>query len=146
MLAEGSNPTSLRPEMRIMLSLASIWRSTLSTPGSSMIATKSSPCWKILIGGKAPVPAVLLPNQSLSCRASSARCNAKIASNGLLKLVGMCLLLDAAPARRALLDRSFRQPALLSSAPPAPNHRANDEQKLPGGAFFAAARRGYCHR
>ena len=91
MLADLSKPTSFLPEMRIVLSLASIWRSTLSTPGSSTIATKSSSCWKTLIGGKAPVPAVLLPNQSLWCCASSARCNAKIASNGLLKLIGMGL-------------------------------------------------------
>ena len=46
------------------LSLAWISRSLLSTPGTSRMATRLSPCWKTLIGGNAPVPAVPPRNQS----------------------------------------------------------------------------------
>jgi hypothetical protein len=40
--------------------------------GTSTMATKSSPRWKMLIGGKLPMPLVLLPIQSLARRESSA--------------------------------------------------------------------------
>src|SRR6516225_1699470 len=73
--------------MRIVFSFASISRSFFSTPGNSTTATKSSARWKMLIGGKLPTPAVLLPIQSLARRESSARWIAKSDSNGSSKVI-----------------------------------------------------------
>jgi hypothetical protein len=54
----------------------------LMDAGISMMATKSLPCRKTLIGGKAPTQLVVSSNQSLPSRCSSARWNRNSASNG----------------------------------------------------------------
>ena len=66
-----------RPEIRIVFSFASISSLFLLTPGSSTMATRSSPRWNMLIGGKLPTPGVMPLVQSLSRRESSARWMAK---------------------------------------------------------------------
>src|SRR5689334_17821383 len=75
--------------MRIVFSFASISRSLLSTPGSSTTATKSPLFWNMFIGGKLPIAAVPRPIQSLSIRASRARCSVNSASNGSLKVANI---------------------------------------------------------
>ena len=52
--------------MRIVFSLASICRLLLSMPGNSIIARRSPPCWKTLIGGKGPWLVVWSCSQSLA--------------------------------------------------------------------------------
>jgi len=59
-----------------VFSLVCICRLLFSTPGSSIIAKMSSPCWKTLIGGNRPRPAVASSSQSLDRRASSSLCSA----------------------------------------------------------------------
>src|SRR5687768_11517068 len=50
-LASSGNSTFFRPAILIVLFFASIFRSSRSTPGNSMTATRSSPCWKTFMGG-----------------------------------------------------------------------------------------------
>ena len=52
----------------MVLSLAWISRSVFFDASQLEMATRLSPCWKTLMGGKAPVPAVAPRSQSLSRR------------------------------------------------------------------------------
>src|ERR1700761_7620805 len=85
--------------MRIVFSLASTCRLLLSMPGKSIIARRSLPSWKTLMGGTGPGLVVWSCSQSLAKRASSARCRLNNASKGSTKAVIMVALRLVIPRR-----------------------------------------------